>query len=102
MQKNVIHKTGKNKSNIKRDVPWTWYVEKKLQLTDCECRCHRIHIVKNIDLPETHSCSVDYKKLDQESFIEKAGLIACIPDKANIYLNIFIMKELFTTDFFAH
>ena len=71
-------KTDKNKKHKKRcALP---LCKKKLKLTDYECRCHRIYCQKH-RLPEMHECSIDYKLLNHDSFIEKAGLIACIPEK---------------------
>ena len=75
------NKTGKKKVNKKRCALDD--CRKKLLLTDCACRCQNTYCQKH-RLPEAHSCSVDYKKLDRESFIEKAGLIACIPTKIHL------------------
>ena len=47
---------------------------KKLKLTDYECRCGKRYCQLH-RLPELHMCNVDYKTLNQEAFIQKAGLI---------------------------
>lgn len=56
---------------------------KKLKLTDYECRCGN-RFCQLHRLPEMHKCSIDYKILNQASFIEKAGLVLCVPQKIDV------------------
>ena len=53
---------------------------KKLKLTDYKCRCGN-RFCQLHRLPEMHKCNIDYKILNHASFIEKAGLVLCIPQK---------------------
>ena len=45
----------------------------KLKLSDVECRC-KLKFCSKHRLPEQHQCSIDYKNLNNEAFIKKAGL----------------------------
>jgi predicted nucleic acid binding AN1-type Zn finger protein len=56
---------------------------KKLTITDMVCRCGNKYCQLH-RVPETHDCSFNFKKMDEEKFMKKCGLGGGEIDKISV------------------